>query len=71
MGAAHRLGGDRLDLGGHVQEVAGAVDDDQPVARLEAGGEVFWHDGEAVPAEGNRRAGGQLVERGRAHGGGL
>jgi hypothetical protein len=50
-----------------MQQGAGVLHDDQPVARPEGVGKLVGDERHPVPAEGNRQAGRQMLQQGGAH----
>ncbi len=64
MGAGDRARRDLMNLGRNMQQGAGGLHHDQPIARPESLGQIGGHDRHPVPAKGDRHAGGELGERG-------
>ena len=69
LGPAHRVLGDLGGRGGHMQQIAGILQHDQPVPGLERRRQRLRHDRDAVPAKGNWHAGGQSLKHSGGHAG--
>ena len=56
--------GDLLHVAGHMEEIAGLLDNDEAVARPERPGELLGDDGHLVAAVGDLLTGGEAFEHG-------